>query len=74
MPPANEPGQPVKTAGTYHVTHYKHREDDTYMVFRIGQVFPHCRACDDLLEYDFVPGALMPAGLESSRHIGLLPK
>ena len=67
MAPVNQPGQPVQTAGTYRVTHYKHRESDTHMIFRVGQVFPHCHACDDLVEYTFVPGALTPVAHQPKR-------
>jgi hypothetical protein len=74
MPLASYPGQPVQRAGTYRVTHYKHREADTHMIFSVGQIFPHCHACDDLIEYAFVPDGLMPVAERPSPRVGPWPK
>jgi hypothetical protein len=74
MPLASYPGQPVPKGGTYRVTHYKHRDADTFMVFAVGQIFPHCRICDDLVEYNLVPDSLIPVAWKPSVQIGALPK
>jgi hypothetical protein len=74
MPLASYPGQTVQKGGTYRVTHYKHRDADTHMIFAVGQIFPHCRTCDDLVEYNLLPDSLIPVARKVSSQIGQLPK
>jgi hypothetical protein len=74
MPLASYPGQLVQTGGTYRVLHYKHRDADNHMIFSVGQVFPHCAACDDLMEYVFVPDSLAPVAQKPTRQRAPAPK
>jgi hypothetical protein len=61
MPPiVCHPGQPISIGGLYHVIHYKHRDSDTEMIFKAREIFPHCRECDDLVEYFFITENIAP--------------
>ena len=54
-----QPGEPVMFSGIYKVNHFKHREDDAEIALVVGQKFPHCGPCDDLVQY--IPVRMAPS-------------